>query len=91
MEKTEELKKMIEIFELERDKLLDQVQYLKGNADRIEWVIRQMNSHIDSLENEDRLQQAQQLASSAAREAGNVGVHPKQRINSPRVKKTPEN
>ena len=47
--RTNDLKKIVEAFELERDKLLDQVQYLKGSAERLEWVIKIMNTQLDRI------------------------------------------
>ena len=80
MERTKDIKRLVEAFEQERDKLLDQVQYLKGHSERIEWVIKVMNSQVAQIEQEENqkiiLQRAQEQALQAAREKGNVGAHP---------------
>lgn len=81
--RTGDLKRIITAFEQERDKLLDQVQYIKGNADRIEWVIKVMNNQVTQIEQEEitkaKLAEQQEAAMKAARERGNVGAHPSSR------------
>lgn len=78
--RTGDLKKIVEAFEVERDKLLDQVQYLKGSAERLEWVIKVMNAQLDRIQKEEQqkefLAEQQRRALEAAKEKGNVGVHP---------------
>jgi len=78
--RTNDLKKIVEAFELERDKLLDQVQYLKGSAERLEWVIKIMNTQLDRIQKEEQqrelLAEQQRLALEAAKARGNLGVHP---------------
>lgn len=78
--RTGDLRKIVDAFESERDKLLDQVQYLKGSADRLEWTIKVLNGQIDRVEKEEKQKaaiaaQANQALESA-REKGNVGAHP---------------
>lgn len=78
--RTNDLKKIVEAFELERDKLLDQVQYLKGSAERLEWVIKIMNAQLDRIQKEEQqrelLAEQQRVALEAAKARGNLGVHP---------------
>lgn len=66
--RTTDLKKTINAFEQERDKLLDQVQYLKGNSDRLEWVIKVLNAQLTQIEQEEtqKTKQAAQLAAQLA-------------------------
>ena len=73
----------IDAFEKERDKMLDQLANLKGQADRLEWVIKVLLGQVAQIEQEEsqleQLKKQQELAMQAAREAGNVGVHPSER------------
>jgi septal ring factor EnvC (AmiA/AmiB activator) len=81
--RTAELRRLLDAFEKERDKLLDQVQYLKGNADRMEWVIRVINTQLNQIENEEKqreiVMKQQAEAMILAKEQGNVGTHPSER------------
>jgi len=78
--KIAELQRIREGFEPERDKLLDQVQYIKGQADRMEWVIKVLNGQIDQLVQMEKQAEIQareyQKSLESARDKGNVGVHP---------------
>lgn len=94
MSRTAEMKKLVDAFEKERDKLLDQVQFIKGHAERMEWVIKVMNSHISTVEKEEE-QKAIQAAAyedaiKVAREKGNVGVHPSERPSLAERKNLPQ-
>lgn len=75
----------IDAFEKERDKLLDQLANLKGQADRLEWVIKILLSQVTQIEQEEakleQLRKQQEDALKLAREAGNVGIHPSERKN----------
>ena len=81
--RTRDLKKIIEAFEQERDKLLDQVQHIKGHADRMEWVIKVLMGQVDRIEKEEKqrqiMLQQQEEAMKIAKEKGNVGVHPSEK------------
>lgn len=83
--RTRDLKKIIEAFEQERDKLLDQVQHIKGHADRMEWVIKVLLGQVDRIEKEEKqrlaMLQQQQEAMRIAKEKGNVGTHPSEKPN----------
>ena len=78
-----ELQRIRDAFEPERDKLLDQVQYLKGQADRIEWVIKVLNGQIAQIEKEEEMKAAiaeqREESLKVAREKGNVGSHPSEK------------
>lgn len=78
--RTTDLKKLLDAFETERDKLLDQVQYLKGSAERLEWVIKVLNGQLDWIQKDQKqkevLAQQQEAALVTAKEKGNVGIHP---------------
>lgn len=83
--RTKDLRKIIEAFEQERDKLLDQVQHIKGHADRMEWVIKVLLGQVDRIEKEEKQKlimiQQQEEAMKAAKEKGNVGVHPSEKAS----------
>ena len=75
-----DLKKVVTAFEAERDKLLDQVQYLKGSADRIEWVIKVMVGQLEWIEKDEKNKEAlvkkEEASILVAKEKGNIGAHP---------------
>jgi len=58
--RTAALKSTIEVFESERDKLLDQVAHLKGHSDRLEWVIRVLLAQVARIEQEEMEQAKKQ-------------------------------
>ena len=95
MNRTEEVRKLIDAFEKERDKLLDQVQYIKGHAERMEWVIKVMNAHISVVEKEEeqKIKQAAMYeeAAKVAREKGNIGAHPSERAGDLAQRRTSAN
>lgn len=92
--RTTDLKKLITAFEKERDTLLDQVQYLKGNADRMEWVIRVLTAQLAQIEKEEEqrliLAAQQEKALETAHQNGNISAHPSVRSTELAERKQPE-
>ena len=92
--RTAATKVALDAFEKERDKLLDQLANLKGQADRLEWVIKVLLNQVTQIEQEETIleqqrkqqetmleqqRKQQEEAMKSAREAGNVGTHPSER------------
>ena len=75
-----DLKKVIQAFEAERDKLLDQAKYLKGNTDRLDWVLKVMVGQLEWIEkdekNKEALAKKEEASILVAKEKGNIGAHP---------------
>ena len=81
--RTDDLKRLQDFFEQERDKLYDQVANLQGQKERLDWAIKNINGLILQIEKQEEAT-AQQLqkqaeAMAVAREKGNVGAHPSER------------
>lgn len=82
-QRTIELKKLLDFYEQERDKLYDQVANLQGQKERLDWAIRVINARVEHITKEEQQRAAlikqQNEAMESAREQGNVGVHPSER------------
>lgn len=91
MDRTQELRRLQDFYEKERDKLYDQVANLQGQKERLDWAIRVVNTQIHQIEKQEQerilAEKRQREAFEIAKEKGNVGSHPserKQKLNERR-------
>ena len=64
--------KAIEIFDKEKIRMIEQITYLRGSVDKIDWSIKALQQMIINLQQE----QQQMAVMEAARAQQNVGAHP---------------